>query len=560
MPSEATQTAQLRAQISQLENENEAIRQERDRYREKFSKLRNQFATLQASNDTLECELGDLKRRSARAEAQSRAVSEASRNATVSTKQTPPLAGIINRPVDQPGTSQRHPSNVVEINSDSEDELSSLTPGVTESSASRSSSNVSQRGPSGSRPEAPKECKPEIGVTTSDLKDRSKRKFEQDGVISASTALKRSKGLHDPDSPKHKVNTDKTLSSAITPKPSSLSIPKPGSSSQVESQTSATAPHTRPSQKKTKLPNIKIKTDEALVLSSDRVSHFLKGATTLNIAPVPPSFLSSRQFIGETYGGSPQVFMADSRDRTRHFVFPTPDINPEMPTSPGEAGLLLSCRREMLQHTCTAFARIQLNPAQWIYLGQYHSILAGHLSGSEFGGQRETVKIAWAKKILKAKKWPVYTAIRARIWLRKQRKELSDSNVMEEVERIKAKPSRAGELSVKDVVTSLERGDEHIDVIRMDCVAYDHDFAQDMVVKSKGWIPRSKSTDKATKRRKSNISMERDEDSEDGSDGNAPGEGDSATKRPVRSTRGKRPERLGISYDEDDDCSEYADD
>lgn len=83
--------------------------------------------------------------------------------------------------------------------------------------------------------------------------------------------------------------------------------------------------------------------------------------------------------------------MADSKDKTRHFIFPTPDINPAMPTSPGSAGILLSCRREMLQHTCTVFARVQMTPAKWLYLGQYQNSLAGILSGSDFSNQKQTV-------------------------------------------------------------------------------------------------------------------------------------------------------------------------
>lgn len=70
------------------------------------------------------------------------------------------------------------------------------------------------------------------------------------------------------------------------------------------------------------------------------------------------------------------------------------------------------------------------------------------------------MKTAWAKKILKAKKWPVYTAIRARIWLRKVKIELTDKNIEAEVARIKHKGNKAGFLSIEDVMTALEHGEE----------------------------------------------------------------------------------------------------
>lgn len=70
------------------------------------------------------------------------------------------------------------------------------------------------------------------------------------------------------------------------------------------------------------------------------------------------------------------------------------------------------------------------------------------------------MKDAWAEKLLDTKKWPVYTAMRARIYLRKVGEELTDENIAAEVERITSKNSEGGPLTDGDIIRALERGDE----------------------------------------------------------------------------------------------------
>ena len=81
--------------------------------------------------------------------------------------------------------------------------------------------------------------------------------------------------------------------------------------------------------------------------------------------------------------------MTHSRDGKRHFLFPTSDINPQMPNVPGEPGLLLSARLEMLERTWTVLSRVQITPARWLYLGQYKNVRAGLLPSGEFAKQRQ---------------------------------------------------------------------------------------------------------------------------------------------------------------------------
>ena len=68
------------------------------------------------------------------------------------------------------------------------------------------------------------------------------------------------------------------------------------------------------------------------------------------------------------------------------------------------------------------------------------------------------MKNAWATKIKTIKEWQVYTTMRARIWLRKHGRDISGSNVQQELRRIQE--NKPGSLSDQDVIEALERGDE----------------------------------------------------------------------------------------------------
>ena len=145
---------------------------------------------------------------------------------------------------------------------------------------------------------------------------------------------------------------------------------------------------------------MKIKREKAVILPEKLVSKYLNDTPALVIDPPPPSSLVSRRFLRETYGGSDQAFIAHgkrhsnpSSDAIRNFVFPTPDVNPDMPISPGYAGLLLSCRHEILENgPWTLFRRVQISPALWEYCGEYENSLAGSMSSQDFTNQRHNVR------------------------------------------------------------------------------------------------------------------------------------------------------------------------
>ncbi|KAG6915528.1 hypothetical protein DXG01_011025 [Tephrocybe rancida] len=216
----------------------------------------------------------------------------------------------------------------------------------------------------------------------------------------------------------------------------------------------------------------KIRKDKAFMLPETKGVEYLQDASPLTIHPPPSSITFSRQFLSDIHGGSVQQFLAISRNKSRLFIFPTSDVNPWMPTSPGAPGLLLSSRKGMLNRRCTLLSRVQKSPAEWMYFGEYDCTVVGKMTAEEFKQQRQTVKTQWGKKLLKAKKWPEYVDMRARMLSRKS----SQSNV----------------LSIEDVITSLEAGEEQIDVVRMNCVLYDHEFAQSLSSALKAWTPKEK--------------------------------------------------------------------
>jgi hypothetical protein len=128
-----------------------------------------------------------------------------------------------------------------------------------------------------------------------------------------------------------------------------------------------------------------------MMLSDETISRCLKDIVPFNIKPDPPSLLISRHFLTDTYGGSPMTLLATSKSGQR-FIFPTPDVNPDMPTSPGNPGLLFSCRKGMVGFTWSLFSRNQTNPtARWEYLGEYQNTVCGVLPSEEFARQRQKV-------------------------------------------------------------------------------------------------------------------------------------------------------------------------
>jgi len=74
-------------------------------------------------------------------------------------------------------------------------------------------------------------------------------------------------------------------------------------------------------------------------------------------------------------------------------VFPKFDVNPSMPSAPGEPGLVYASRHEILKDPpwSVFFKDRTMKKAVWKYLGEYESKLCGKMSPELFRSQRPVV-------------------------------------------------------------------------------------------------------------------------------------------------------------------------
>jgi hypothetical protein len=141
------------------------------------------------------------------------------------------------------------------------------------------------------------------------------------------------------------------------------------------------------------LNGFKIKTEEAIILPKALLTDHLKNGFSIEIDP-PPSYTPyPRRFLNWAYGVNIIHFLCGSRDGDRNFMMPTPDVNPHMPGAPGDSGLLLTGRDEMLDKVWSLFSRVQESPAKWLYMGEYQNFNVGTLPSEEFSKQREKVRV-----------------------------------------------------------------------------------------------------------------------------------------------------------------------
>jgi hypothetical protein len=100
------------------------------------------------------------------------------------------------------------------------------------------------------------------------------------------------------------------------------------------------------------------------------------------------------------YGGSDQQFLQyispsrnPSGQKKRRIVFPMFDMNPSMPSAPGEPGLVYASRHEILEHPpWTLFSKdAAAKKAVWRYLGEYENELCGEMSPEMFRNQQLVV-------------------------------------------------------------------------------------------------------------------------------------------------------------------------
>ncbi|KAE9403822.1 hypothetical protein BT96DRAFT_451365 [Gymnopus androsaceus JB14] len=107
----------------------------------------------------------------------------------------------------------------------------------------------------------------------------------------------------------------------------------------------------------------------------------------------------------------------------RSILFPFYDENPDLPANPGEPGLILTAREDILEiQPVTIFinynGRKSKSPSVWLYCGEYILEIAQSLTGDQFSRLPEKTRNKWGATILKFKR-DVWSLMRARIYLRK---------------------------------------------------------------------------------------------------------------------------------------------
>ncbi|KAJ7639977.1 hypothetical protein DFH06DRAFT_1430546, partial [Mycena polygramma] len=213
---------------------------------------------------------------------------------------------------------------------------------------------------------------------------------------------------------------------------------------------------------------------------------YLKDAVDFHIdPPSDESLYVPRKFLRLQFGGSDQQFIAEFKDAhpKRWAVFPQFDLNPLLPCSPGAAGLIFASRLEITVDYDLPWALFRKDRpsggAVWRYMGDYRNRRCGSLTAEQFASQSQTVKKEWGNLLIKAKKCTVYVEMRARIALRKAGIDFDEDRVAEEVKSIRKK-TRTLPVTDEDVIDALSRGDEAIDIIKMECISYDHEFVAEM--------------------------------------------------------------------------------
>ncbi|KAK0486276.1 hypothetical protein IW261DRAFT_1454689 [Armillaria novae-zelandiae] len=225
----------------------------------------------------------------------------------------------------------------------------------------------------------------------------------------------------------------------------------------------------------------------------------LKDAKYYTIHPAAPEgFYIPRVFVADTYGGSAYQFLQTLKARNIKCVWPKKGLNPLVVDAPGAPGLMFTSRLEIADSKpWHVFSERQVDKqARWEYMGIYESVVSGRIEAEQFSGQSEGTKMQWGKLLLSSKKADVYVAMRARIALRKHGLRVdNDSDMTKDEKRkvmneIKAREPLA--ITAEEIVDAFRNDDEHIKILRWECVGYDHAFVKDMQEKLPHWKPKSK--------------------------------------------------------------------
>ncbi|KAF9064766.1 hypothetical protein BDP27DRAFT_126325 [Rhodocollybia butyracea] len=265
-------------------------------------------------------------------------------------------------------------------------------------------------------------------------------------------------------------------------------------------------PPTRPGQKaKVKGAPRAPRTSAALPASDPQwkatVDGLLQNTAALDIQPKPDmNFQIQRRFLNHHYDCNTGSFLAimkpaynpsstPNNPRPRPILFPFYEENPDLPAHPGATGIILTAREDILEIQPVSifinYAGRGHSPSVWLYSGDYELENCAVMTGEQFSRQPRKTKERWGNSILDLKR-DVWSLMRARIYLRKQGIPLTEQSVHAEHQKIKAK--RSGPVELQDVIDAFVNEEEHLNIIRMKCVTYDHDFIEDLKTRHEVWL------------------------------------------------------------------------
>jgi len=147
------------------------------------------------------------------------------------------------------------------------------------------------------------------------------------------------------------------------------------------------------------IPNVKLKQGTS-TLTPDQPEYYLQSAPSYQILPPPLTTEIKRVPFAAHYGGSSYHFLQYLKNPSGHvkrrLVFPLPEMNPAVPSAPGEPGLIYASRHEILQNPpWSLFIKREPAIAIWTYVGDYEGELCGVMNAKMFMAQSEMVKISF---------------------------------------------------------------------------------------------------------------------------------------------------------------------
>ncbi|KAJ3914264.1 hypothetical protein F5877DRAFT_27598, partial [Lentinula edodes] len=223
---------------------------------------------------------------------------------------------------------------------------------------------------------------------------------------------------------------------------------------------------------------------------------YLHDTPALIINPDPDmNFRVPRALLGQKYKISTGSFQAivkahlnpsstPNNPLVRSILFPFYEQNPDLPAKPGDPGIILTKRTDILGvQPATIFINYDgrgKTPSVWLYAGEYTLKKCAEMTGEQFSRQPVKTQERWGRTIITLKRDNVWAQMRARIYLRKHNMPLTHENIKTECDKIQAVKGNPGVLDVQDVIDAFIRGDECLDIIHMHCVAYDRTFLEDL--------------------------------------------------------------------------------